>query len=258
MPVLDSFDPLAYTRIPNLDVPSLIALTRQVLAALPSRPSPAVKASASELEAVVVEAEQSFDDHLRTPSVKDGRPIDQAGDVSWGCFQRFLSAMAELPHDLYPKAVQAAGLLEALFPTGLGFLTLEYGAQWAEAEQRVRRIQKDKLKPVIVALGGGDFLTEIERCHTAYGEMVGVTRVKTAKSKLPDLRTQRTKLQQALTAQAIQLVAMVLSGGESALAAAQPSFDAIDAYREKATASLGDRKPPGGPREPAELAPSPA
>ena len=150
MPVLDSFDPLAYTRIPNLDVPSLIALTRQVLAALPSRPSPAVKASASELEAVVVGAEQSFGDHLRTPSVKDGRPIDQAGDVSWGCFQRFLSAMAELPHDLYPKAVQAAGLLEALFPTGLGFLTLEYGAQWAEAEQRVRRIQKDKLKPTIL------------------------------------------------------------------------------------------------------------
>ncbi len=250
MPVLDSFDPLAYTRIPNLDVPSLIALTRQVLAALPSRPSPAVKASASELEAVVVGAEQSFGDHLRTPSVKDGRPIDQAGDVSWGCFQRFLSAMAELPHDLYPKAVQAAGLLEALFPTGLGFLTLEYGAQWAEAEQRVRRIQKDKLKPTILALGGADFLTEIERCHAAYSEMVGVTKVKSPKSKLPDLREQRLKLQGALAAHAIQLVAMVLSGGESALKSAQPSFDAIDAYREKATPSAADKKSPPEPAAP--------
>lgn len=258
MSAFELFEPSLYTRIPNLDVPSFITLTRQLLMALPARPPAALKASASALSAVVAESEQSFGDHIRMLDTQDNRPVDLAADVSWGSFQRWLSAYAELPHDRYPKAAQAESLLVALFPTGLGFLTLEYGAQWAESEQRVRRIQKDKLKPVIVALGGGDFLTEIERCHTAYGEMVGVTRVKTAKSKLPDLRTQRTKLQQALTAHAIQLVAMVLSGGESALAAAQPSFDAIDAYREKATASLGDRKPPGGPREPAEPAPSPA
>ncbi len=255
MSAFELFEPSLYTRIPNLDVPSFITLTRQLLMALPARPPAALKASASALSAVVAESEQSFGDHIRMLDTQDNRPVDLAADVSWGSFQRWLSAYAELPHDRYPKAAQAESLLVALFPTGLVFLTLEYGAQWAESEQRVRRIQKDKLKPIIVALGGADFLTEIERCHTAYGEMVGVTKAKAKKSKLPDLRTQRTKLQQALTAHAIQLVAMVLSGGESALEAAQPSFDAIDTYREKATTSLGDRKPPSGPREPAEPAP---
>ena len=258
MSALELFDPSLYTRIPNLDMPSFIALTRQLLMALPAKPPAALKASASALTAVVAESEQSFGEHIRVLDTQDSRPVDLAADVSWGSFQRFLSAYAELPHDRYPKAAQAESLLAALFPTGLGFLTLEYGAQWAEAEQRVRRIQKDKLKPVIVALGGGDFLTEIERCHTAYGEMVGVTKVKTKKNKRPDLRTERLKLQQALTAHAIQLVAMVLSGGESALEAAQPSFDAIDAYRDKDTTSPADKKPPSEPREPASPAPPPA
>ena len=258
MTALEQFDPSLYTRMPTLDLASMITLTRQLLMALPARPPATLKASAVALSAVVAEAEQCFGEHLTVMEGKSNRPTDLAADVSWGSLQRWLSAYAELPHDRYPKAAQAESLLAALFPTGLGFLTLEYGAQWAEAEQRVRRIQKDKLKPIIVALGGGDFLTEIERCHTAYGEMVGVTKVKTAKSKLPDLRTERIKLQQALTAHAIQLVAMVLSGGESALAAAQPSFDAIDAYRDKATTSPTDRKPPSEPREPAEPAPAPA
>ena len=254
MTTFELFDPSPYTRIPNLDVPSLIALTRQVLIGLPARPPLALKQSASELTAVLTETELLAGEHLRAQETSANRVIDQAADVSWGSLYRWLSAYAELPHDRYPKAVQAESLMRALFPSGLGFLNLEYGAQWTEAEQRLRRIVRDKLRPVLLGLGGGDFLTEIERCHKDYGEMVGVTKAKTPKSKLPDLRAQRQKLQQALTAHAIQLVAMVLSGGSVAYKAALPSFAAIDAYREKTTPSSGDKKS----ADPAPLAPSPA
>ncbi|MBL8633740.1 MAG: hypothetical protein JNM40_10985 [Myxococcales bacterium] len=254
MSALELFDPSVYTRTPNLDLPSYIALGHQLLQALPARPSSALKASADELATGLAEAEQCYGEHLQIAVPQDNRVIDQAADVSWGSLYRWLSAYAELPHDRYPKAVQAEALLQALFPSGLGFLNSEYGAQWTEAEQRLRRISRDKLKPVLLALGGGDFLTEIERCHKDYGEMVGVTKVKTPRSKLPDLRAQRQKLQQALTAHMFQLVAMVLAGGASAYKAALPSFAAIDAYREKAAPSGTDKKP----TDPTPLAPSPA
>ncbi len=254
MSALESFDPSPYTRIPNLDLPSLIALGHQLGSALPVRPTASLKQSAKELADTVAESEQSLGEHLYVQVRPDSRQVDLAADISWGSLSRWLSAYAELPLDRYPKAKQAAALLQALFPTGLSFLTLEYGAQWTEAEQRLRRIVRDKLRPVLLGLGGGDFLTEIERCHKDYGEMVGVTKAKTPKSKLPDLRAQRQKLQQALTAHAIQLVAMVLSGGAVAYKAALPSFAAIDAYREKTTPSSGDKKS----ADPAPLAPSPA
>lgn len=254
MTSFELFDPSPYTRIPNLDLQSLIALGHQLGSALPERPSPLLKQSAKELADAVAESEQCFGEHLSVQVRASGRQVDLAADISWGSLSRWLSAYAELPHDRYPKAKQAAALLQALFPTGLHFLTLEYGAQWTEAEQRLRRISRDKLKPVLLALGGGDFLTEIERCHKDYGEMVGVTKVKTPRSKLPDLRAQRQKLQQALTAHMFQLVAMVLAGGASAYKAALPSFAAIDAYREKAAPSGTDKKP----TDPTPLAPSPA
>lgn len=254
MSAFEMFDPSVYTRTPNLDLPSFIALGHQLLQALPARPPSALKASADGLATGLAEAEQCYGEHLQIATHQDNRAIDQAADVSWGSLYRWLSAYAELPHDRYPKAVQAEALVKALFPSGLGFLNLEYGAQWTEAEQRLRRIVRDKLRPVLLGLGGGDFLTEIERCHKDYGEMVGVTKAKTPKSKLPDLRAQRQKLQQALTAHAIQLVATVLSGGAVAYKAALPSFAAIDAYREKAAPSSGDKKP----TDPSPLAPSPA
>ena len=250
MSAIESFDPAPYVRLPNLDLVSFVALGHQLLTAQPQRPPAGVKASGEQLTQTLTEVEASLSEQFKLPSALDSRTIDQEADVSWGSLNRRLDAYGQLPHDRYPKAVRAQALQKTLFPSGLAFLNLEYGAQWTEAEQRIKLIAKEKLKADIEELAGADFYAELLRCHSAYGELVGATKVKTQKSKLPDLRIQRNKLQQALTTHSIQLVAMVLSGGESALKAAQPSFAAIDAYREKAMASPADKKSPPEPVAP--------
>jgi hypothetical protein len=251
MALLADFDPASYVRLPNLDLASFVALGHQLLTALPGRPVAALKASGQALSQAVAAAQASLGEHLKVPDPGEERAIDQAADVSWGSLFRRLDAYAELPADRYPKAGRAARLRQTLFPTGLGFVNLEYGAQWTAAEQRLKLIHADKLKSDIEELAGADFYAELTRCHAAYGELVGATKAKPVKSKLPDLRAERLRLQQALTAHAIQLVATVLAGGDAALEAAQPSFAAIDAYRDKAStgASASDKRLPADPEK---------
>lgn len=164
-----------------------------------------------------------------------------------------LDSYASLPAELYPKAQRAEALQKKLFPDGLSFLKLEYGAQWAESEQRVQLLAKEKLTADLEALAGPEFVTELLRCHGRYAEMVGVSRPKKASKKLPDLRALRLATQQALSAHSVQLLALYLSGGPKVQEAVRPSFAAIDAYREKAAP---DRKKPA-PAEPAPV-PEPA
>jgi hypothetical protein len=252
-PIVD-FDPAPYTRIPNLDVPSLITLARQLRAAAPPRPPLPVKQSLAELDAETQALEAAYGEHLQSPAANDPRPIDQAADNAWGCLHGRLSSYAALPADLYPQGRRAAELVSKLFPTGLTFLKLEYGAQWAESEQRLQRIKRDKLKAELDALVGPDFMAELYRCHALYTEMVGVSRPRSEKKKLPDLRALRLRTQQAVSAHAIQLLAMYLHGGEKVKDEVRPSFAAIDAYREKVAPEK--RKPvPGDPAPPAPPAP---
>jgi hypothetical protein len=112
-----------------------------------------------------------------------------------------------------PNRCARRQLRDLLFPDGVSFVRLEYGAQWAEAERRLKVIEKERLKSEIDALCGPEVLAEVRRCHAEYAEMVGVTKAKAKKTKLPDLRSLRLQLQQAIGAHTMQLLAWALAGG---------------------------------------------
>ncbi|HPH27251.1 MAG TPA: hypothetical protein PLA87_10415 [Pseudomonadota bacterium] len=244
-----------YTRSPNGDVPTLTALGRQLLAAVPKRMTAALTSSRDYLDGTLQIVEAAYGDHLKIPVTANSRPIDLAADTSWVCLQGRLESLARLPHDRYPTAARAGQLHDLLFPDGVSFVRLEYGAQWVEAERRLKVIEKERLKSEIDALCGPEVLAEVRRCHAEYAEMVGVTKAKEKKPKLPDLRSLRLQLQQAIGAHTMQLLAWALAGGATALEAIQPSLDAIDAYREKAQYTPSEK--PESPKDPTP-APAPA
>lgn len=252
MPMSD-FDPALYTRVPNLDVPSLIALARQVLAVAPARPGAALKKSLQELRAATSTLEAAYREHLSAPAGQDSRPVDQAADNAWACVYARLDSYAALPVEHYPRAREASELLRKLFPEGLSFVKLEYGAQWTEAEQRLQLIKQERLTAALEALIGPEFVAELHRCHALYTAMIGVAQPKKGRQKLPDLRALRLGAQQALTAHTIQLLAVHLAGDPKQQEAIRPAFAAIDAYRDKTAADPG--KP--APAEPAEPTPAP-
>jgi len=233
---LPSLDLADYARTPNLDTPSLTTLGRQLLAAVPKRMTAALLGSRDYLEGVLQVVEAAYGEHLKAPAATDGRPVDMAADASFRCLFGRLDSLAQLPVDRYAAAKRAAALRDRLFPTGCSFLLLEYGAQWAEAEQRLAAIEREHLKADIDALCGPEVLAEVRRCHAEYAAMVGVSKAKAKRVKLPDLRALRLQLQQAISAHSVQLVAHALAGGSAGLEAVQPSLDVIDAYREKAAA----------------------
>lgn len=254
-----SFDPTAYVRVPPLDLPSMIALCRQLLVESPSNPPPAVRSSQTQLSLVVKEASDEHRAQLSAESGQPTRPIDLAADNAWGCVYRRLETYTSLPAELYPRAARAQALLTLLFPDGLRFTQLEYGAQWVEADSRVTILMADRgrLRTELIELVGEDFVAELLRTHAAYGEMVGATRRRPPRSR-PDLRLLRLRLMEAATAHLIQLVAAYLNDSTSSRTKAemQRCFAAVDLYREK----LGGPRREGEPTPPAPepIAPPPA
>lgn len=249
-----TLDVAAYTRVPNLDMPSLIALCRQLLTESPSSPSPAVRTSQGELGQQTSLCAEEYRLLLTSDDPKDTRPVDALADTAWGAVYRRLDAYALLPSDRYPQADRAASLQSTLFPDGLRFTQLEYGAQWVESDARIQTLLADRgrLKTELAGLVGGDFVDELLRTHDAYGEMVGATRRRPLRSKA-DLRILRLRLMDAASTHMIQLVATYLnpSTGDRTRDEILRSFAAVDQYRDKLAQ-------PRRPDEPAPASDDPA
>lgn len=249
-----TLDVAAYTRVPNLDMPSLIALCRQLLTESPSSPSPAVRTSQGELGQQTSLCAEEYRLLLTSDDPKDTRPVDALADTAWGAVYRRLDAYALLPSDRYPQADRAASLQSTLFPDGLRFTQLEYGAQWVESDARIQTLLADRgrLKTELAGLVGGDFVDELLRTHDAYGEMVGATRRRPLRSKA-DLRILRLRLMDAASTHMIQLVATYLNPSTSDRTRDEilRSFAAVDQYRDKLAQ-------PRRPDEPAPASDDPA
>ena len=249
-----SLDVSAYLRLPPLDLPSTLALCRQLLTESPSSPSPAVRNSHLELQQQTLFASEEYRLLLASDEPRDTRPIDLSADAAWSAIHRRLDAYASLPADRYPLADRARALLSRLFPDGLRFTQLEYGAQWVESEARIQTLLADRghLKAELASLAGSDFVDELLRTHSDYGDMVGATRRRTLRSKT-DLRALRLTLLDVASTHLLQLVAAYLNPSTSDRTRAEilRSFAAVDLYRDKLTS-------PRRPDEPAPpLTPSP-
>ena len=242
MDVQLDFDPSQYTRLPPyLDSATTMTLGRQLVAAAAGISAPAVKRSTATLSRATQQLADGMADTLGLAPSAQKRPIDQAADHCWSGIELRLRGWLQLPAEDYAEVDAAQTLHSRLFPEGLSFTQLEYGAQWAEADARVSWLKQAGQLTVLEALIGKSFVTELLRTHTAYGQMVGTDPKKRAQAqKRPDLPTLRKRTQQAILAHQIQLVALRVSGEEVELAT--QALRPVDEYREKLAPTKSAKK----------------
>lgn len=231
-PDLD-FDPSQYTRLPPyLDNATTVALGRQLVAAASGIVAPAVKKSTSVVSRATQKLADGMAELVGLDAPQQKRPIDQAADHSWAGLQLRLLGWLELPAADHPEVAEAQALHAKLFPNGLRFTQLEYGAQWAEAEARLSWLKGAGQLGVLERLCGKPFVAELLRAHAAYAEMVGTDAKKRATlASRPDLTQLRKAAQKAMLAHQIQLVALLMSG--EAVQQAEKALRPLDDYREK-------------------------
>src|SRR5262245_16115293 len=133
------FDLTQYTRLPpNLDQATTLALGRQLVAAAPAKPSEGARRTAMALTKACQALEAVMVSSLRGGTTTDRRPIDQRADRAWAALEMRLAAWVQLDPEEYSEVAEAADLHKTLFADGLRFTQLEYGAQWVEAETRMK------------------------------------------------------------------------------------------------------------------------
>lgn len=246
----NDFDPSAYMTAPRLDVPSLIALGRQLLAAAPADLPHSTETCKKSLRGAMRGLEEGFQATQSEDPAKRKRPIDLRTDNAWACVKARLEPYTWLDEADFPAAGRASVLWRKLFPTGLSFTQLEYGAQWAEASWRMQLIAKEQLEPELRQLCGEVFIDELLRWHKEYSLMVGVVPARQASraeaAARPNLAELRRQAAQAIVAWQAQLVAQHLAGHPSARLGLRPT----DEYRDKlavATPRAAEPPPPASP-----------
>jgi len=252
----DDFEPSAYMTNPRLDVPSQIALGRQLLAVAPSDLPPQAEVVKRKLLAITRALEEGYLAVQGEEPSQLKRPVDQGADNAWSSVKTRLEPYTWLDEDRFPEAISAKAIARKLFPSGLQFTLLEYGAQWAEASWRIRLIAEENLEPALRRLCGDVFVDELFHWHKEYGKMVGAVPARRGaggKTKpRADLGELRRQAGQAVVAWQAQLVALYLSGNEEARASLRPTDD----YRDKLSAAAGPKTPPE-PKTPGNPAPPP-
>lgn len=261
-------DPQLYSRLPPyLDLVTTMALARKLIAAAPAHASPGARRTVVMLRESSDDLESFLINILRASPDADKRPVDVMTDRSWAALEMRLAAWLQMPvddnHESAAEIAEAASIHSRLFPDGLRFTQLEYGAQWVEAEMRIKMIKEDRLEQRLAYLCGKQFVDELLRCHEMYGTMVGATapsaptesgRNSKKSGERMDAATLRKRVQQAILAHQLQLVAMCMSGDSKEAAAAPPG--AAPGRRVPREAAPG---PPHGPaRGAAARLPAPA
>jgi hypothetical protein len=118
------------------------------------------------------------------------RAADLVEDNAFGALFDWLTAWTRLPAEQHPESTEAETVLHAVFPTGLTFLAVRPSDEWQEAELRLRLMAEKGYEKTIVKLGGKSFLDEIKAAHKVYGEVLGITAVKSVQDT-PALREAR-------------------------------------------------------------------
>lgn len=106
------------------------------------------------------------------PDPKRAQTADVAEDQAWSAFHNWLLGWSKVDK---PEAAPARTMYPVLFPTRLKFTQLAYKLEWAEADTRLARINKEGFAAQIAQLGGGVILDHLRDTHRAYGEALGIT-----------------------------------------------------------------------------------
>lgn len=256
---MNAFDPMNYYRAPHFDAATGVALGVALLSALPKDVPEDVQQCARKVRTATLALQKAWTAEPPARRV-DKRPFDNACDSAWSCGHGRLSCYASLPADIWPKAERAAAIVALLFPEGLTFLRLPYAAQWAEQERRLAKIDALELAPEIDDLCGPEFLAEIRRTHTAYGEVLGIT--SPAEAALAAKVGEPLRELQRVVGQYMRKLAVMAEDNDDSLALALRALAPIDDLRSGAlrrNAPQGELEDePATPENPAATPATPA
>jgi hypothetical protein len=129
----------------------------------------------------------------------EARAADRLLDAAWGAISDWATGWSRLPASgKTAKYVTAANtLIGALLPDGLKFTQLQYKLEWSQSQARIETIGEKKLDDAFELLGGKPLLDNLRAAHAHYGEVLGLTAVKSA-PKVANLREPLTSFQAAL------------------------------------------------------------
>ncbi len=217
-----SFSAENLVHLPRLDVRGAIALGAGLLATVAPVEEmlpPAVDQARRRL----VERHQVLE-KLAEPRSPEGltidpervKNVDHAVDTAWTGLMLWLGGWAKLP-DRYPQRAVANRIGSALFPDGLAFIQLPFKLEWAESENKLQRIESDRLDREIEALGGGAFLEALRAAHREYGEVLGMTGPASPAGQGAQVREALESFAKALRAYVVQVAAFGEAASDEAV-----------------------------------------
>lgn len=266
------------TAPPGLDVASTLALGHRMLSVAPADLPAHAEVSRDLLRTSLALLGHTYGLMQAEGPGQPRRPVDLRTDNSWSCVKSRLEPWTWLEDGDSKDVAPARELWRKLFPGGsLSFTTLDYNAQWAEANWRIELLTREHLTPLLRRLIGDVFVDQLLTWHARYTAMIGISANAAASDgksaaarkpgsgkakatgKVADLPGKpdgaaelaqslpvgelRRRAQQAIVGWQLTLVTLHLSGHPGARAALGPT----DEFRERAMS---------GSRSPAEPEPS--
>jgi hypothetical protein len=239
--------------LPRMSAPAALALGAALASAAKKYgvPKPAERA-AQRLTA----AHGALDAALVTLAPKKGYgpeaiAADRIIDDCWGALHDWLHGWARLPRG--PQRALAAGVIAAIFPTGLGFIQLPYREEWAESATRLTRLDEGGHEQAVVELGGKEFVKQVKAAHKVYGEQLDITASSDAAPDAPGgtKRPQIDAFANALRAYVLKVASHAdeddAASGERVANLLKP----LTEFRARSTASAETTTPAPDPATPA-------
>ena len=235
-------------RSPRLDVRQGVALAIALLSALPGGAPDGVKRAGRRLRKATVALQKAWSKRERAASAvkpAEKAKIDNRVDIAWGSLKMRLDAASALPVETYPKAIRAQEIVGALFPKGLGFLSIPMEAEWSVSDELVKRIEDDGLAADIDALAGPEFLAEVKAAHLVYGEVLGITRAKAHPAEMTALTEPLREVGRAIGDYTLQVLATADRERPDTIEGARAALHPLDRYREGAARRAGGKSDKG-------------
>lgn len=232
--IINPIDPEPYIRAPRFAVDTGLSLTKMLLRHVPKRPSAGVVMGAQLLAASVTALEKAWQAQGQPQPARSARAADTRLDRAWGAVHDRLRAWSIFPAD-DPDHTSSKAIAMRLFPSGLDFLTLQFLAEHAQSERRIKIIVAEGLRAALDHLVGEVFMDELLAAHEAYGDALGITKATPGDAKpTPSLDEPLRALSQSVVAYALQIVAFAALKAENVEPARQ-ALRPIDEYRAAAS-----------------------
>jgi hypothetical protein len=207
---IDSFNPDAFTRLPNFSVRSGVSLASSLLELSLPVESDATRRAARRLAERAAEARAALSRRAPKGSspASDAPSIDLASDRAWSALKLRLEGYALLPVASNARAAKARELLTVLFGNeGLSFVNLPYAEQAAATEAILARIDAESLARDVEQCAGKDFIDAVRAMQPKYEAMVRDFLARDDKSE--NLRTVQLALQSALAQYAVAAIGAI-------------------------------------------------